>query len=73
MIRYQSILRQNIKTGIKIPVYTNFIELSRVYTEIGTLSLHLLLGYLSPVEYEKKFHILTLYKFFWRIPLLFII
>ena len=35
--------------------------------------LHSSLGYLSPVEYEKKFHILTLYKFFWRIPLLFII
>ena len=29
---------RNIKTGIKIPVYINFIELPRVYTEIGTLS-----------------------------------
>ena len=30
---------RNIKTGIKIPVYTNFIELSRVYTELWTLSI----------------------------------
>ena len=31
-------MKEECKTGTKVPVHTNFIELSRVYTELWTLS-----------------------------------